>query len=281
MASFGPAAFALDPAPHFWPYAVRTSNCASSWWDIPRLNIGFVPMTWSIQELNYPESNPWVVGRGECALDVDSTLPSYVPDNYRFSSIDPVMLNGGYSLASVQPENSDLPASADEVPPEVTSISGSEAARALRRAWKSAMQRWPSQDVVLVLAAHWAHETHGGRLMFNYNFGGIKGRGPDGLSCVREAHEGAGYHVRALVDRFRAYHDAKQGAEDYLSLLIRKYPRAVDAAQRGDVTDFVSALKIGGYFTGSEAAYARSLSDLVQRAFEQGFDSLSRLPAGG
>jgi flagellum-specific peptidoglycan hydrolase FlgJ len=169
----------------------------------------------------------------------------------------------------------------DEIPPELTPLTGSKAARALRHAWTSALRQTPSKDVVLVLTAHWAHETHGGRLMYNFNFGGIKGHAPDGLSCIREAHEGSGYHVRALTDRFRAYRNAEDGADDYLSLLIRKDPAAIDAVERGDVTDFVSALKRGGYFTGSETAYARSLSDLVQRAFEQGFDALSRPPPGG
>ena len=143
------------------------------------------------------------------------------------------------------------------------------------------MKQAPSADVVLVLTAHWAHETHGGRSMFNYNFGGIKGHSPDGMSCIREAHEGSGYHVRALKDRFRAYPNAKEGAEDYLSLLMRKYPLAIEAAERGDVTDFVSALKRGGYFTGSEADYSKSLSELAIRAYEQGFDVLGKLAASG
>jgi len=155
-----------------------------------------------------------------------------------------------------------------------TPIAGSTAAKELKDAWRRAKHQSPSEDTVLILTAHWAHETHGGRMMFNFNFGGIKGHGPDGMSCVREAHEGHGRNVRALLDRFRAYESARSGAEDYLSLLIRKYPRAVDAVEQGDATEFVAALKLGGYFTGSESEYARSLSALVIRAFELGFDSL-------
>ncbi len=162
-----------------------------------------------------------------------------------------------------------------QLEPKLTQISGSLAARELKRAWKRLLHEAPSDDVVLIITAHWAHETHGGRQMYNYNFGGIKGHAQDGSSCVREAHEGSGLHVRALLDRFRAYKSVRDGAEDYLSLLIRKYPEAIAAAERGDVTDFVAQLKLGRYFTGSETDYARSLSDLVARAAEFGFDVLS------
>jgi len=205
----------------------------------------------------------------------------YIPDSFRFSSLEPLTLDS--SDPSMQSEGSSFDESAKtlDVQPERTPISGSRAARELTRAWKKAMQQPPSADVVLILTSHWAHETHGGRSMFNYNFGGIKGHGPDGMSCIREAHEGSGYHVRALRDRFRAYPSAKEGAEDYLSLLIRKYPQAIDALQRGDVADFVNALKRGGYFTGSEADYSRSLSELAIRASEQGFDILGKLASAG
>jgi flagellum-specific peptidoglycan hydrolase FlgJ len=109
--------------------------------------------------------------------------------------------------------------------------------------------------------------------MYNYNFGGIKGRSSEGHSCIREAHEGWGLRTQARLDRFRAYPNAQQGAADYLSLLTRLYPAAIEAAERGDVKEFVAALKSGGYFTGSEEAYAHSLWELFERALQWGFDA--------
>jgi len=273
--------FAFDSAPRYWSATMRTGTCSRSWWDIPSLSLALTPVTWAVQEFNRAETALWtaVAGVTACVVELESPIADYVPEAYWFTSFEPLTLSNSQAFASSDPGTSDPISST--VPPKLTPISGSEAARALRRAWTKTMQRAPSKDVVLVLTAHWAHETHGGRSMFNFNFGGIKGKGPDGLSCVREAHEGSGYHVRALLDRFRVYRDAKEGAEDYLSLLMRKYPAAVEAAERGDVTDFVGALKRGGYFTGSEADYARSLSELVIRAYEQGFDTLSRLPTAG
>ncbi len=263
----------------YWFPALR-NVCMRSWWDIPDLSLTTPAMTWSIPELNQPELVPWAMTADpyQCTSAFDASTAAYSTDVHPFGAVAPLMLE---SSALASPDVDDIgPLSIDdEVTPELTPIAGSEAARELRRAWQKLVQRKPSNDAVLVLVAHWAHETHSGRSMYNYNFGGIKGHGPDGLSCVRQAHEGSGYHVRALRDRFRAYRNPQDGAEDYLSLLIRKYPNAIGAAQRGDVPGFVNALKRGGYFTGSEDAYARSLSDLVLRAFEQGFDSLGRLPS--
>jgi len=110
--------------------------------------------------------------------------------------------------------------------------------------------------------------------MLNYNFGGLKGMGPSGASTVYRTHEGAGAHEIQTQDRFRAYDSAEQGASDYLSLLQRRYPDALQAAGRGDAVGFVQALKSRGYFTGDEGAYTKSVAALAQRALESGFDAL-------
>jgi hypothetical protein len=156
----------------------------------------------------------------------------------------------------------------DEVQPELTPLSGDAAAKALSRAWKRATTQLPSLDALTILTAHWAHETAAGASMYNYNFGGIKGRGPDGISCLRGASEGFGFRTRLVRDRFRAYPNAASGADDYLSLLLRRYPMAIEAAERGDVSEFVAALHRGRYFTGSEQDYVQSLGKYVTRAGE-------------
>lgn len=45
------------------------------------------------------------------------------------------------------------------------------------------------------------------------------------------------------------------GVRDYLSLLARKYPAALAAAERRDYVAFVYWLHAGGYFTASETGY--------------------------
>jgi hypothetical protein len=278
LTSFNDLSHPYDAAAHDWLSTMRYGACPHSWWDSTTLSLAFVPMSWAVQDFNYSDAGYWnaALTRSDCTTEDNSPLFSYMPESFRFSSLEPLTLISADVTNQTDSNSPDSSLDTNEVQPERTPISGSRAARELTRAWKDAMRRAPSADVVLILTAHWAHETHGGRSMFNYNFGGIKGHSPVGMSCIREAHEGSGYHVRALKDRFRAYPNAKEGAQDYLSLLIRKYPQAIEAAERGDVTDFVSALKRGGYFTGSEADYSRDLSQLAVIAFEQGSDALAK-----
>jgi hypothetical protein len=160
------------------------------------------------------------------------------------------------------------------VAPARTPLTGSQAADALQAAWQGAMGRAPSQNTLSVLVGQWAHETGRGSAMLNYNFGGIKGTGPSGGSTVYATHEGSGANEVQIRDRFRAYDNAEAGASDYLSLLQRRYPEALQAAERGDPVGFVQALKARGYFTGDEASYAKSVAGLAQRALAAGFDEI-------
>jgi hypothetical protein len=128
----------------------------------------------------------------------------------------------------------------------------------------------PSKDTLSVLTAQWAHETGNGASMFNYNFAGIKGSGPSGLSVAQRTHEGFGANERAITDNFRAYRTAEEGAGDYVRLLRARFPEAAEAAKNGDPVGFVHALKARGYFTGDEAAYTRSVVSLSGMAMPSG-----------
>jgi len=160
------------------------------------------------------------------------------------------------------------------VAPARTPLTGSQAADALHAAWQGTMGRAPSQNTLSILVGQWAHETGRGSAMLNYNFGGIKGTGPSGASTVYATHEGSGASEIQIRDRFRAYDSAEAGATDYLSLLQRRYPDALQAAERGDPVGFVQALKAHGYFSGDEASYAKSVAGLAQRALAAGFDEI-------
>jgi hypothetical protein len=114
--------------------------------------------------------------------------------------------------------------------------------------------------------------------MMNFNFGGIKGTGPSGLTVAYGTHEGSGENTKAVVDHFRAYGSAEEGAGDYLKLLSKRYPGAFAAARSGDATGFVRELKKGGYFTGSEESYTRNVTQISERALTHGYDSLGGGP---
>jgi hypothetical protein len=156
-----------------------------------------------------------------------------------------------------------------------TRLSGDEAASALRTAWTQVRGEAPSPETLSILVGQWAHETGRGASMLNYNFGGLKGTGPSGLSASYVTREGWGENAVRVVDRFRAYASAEEGAHDYVSLLARRYPAAVLAAEQGDAPGFVQALKARGYFTDNEAAYSRSVQSLASLALRSGFDALS------
>ncbi len=107
----------------------------------------------------------------------------------------------------------------------------------------------PSKESVAILTAQWAHETGRGASMYNYNFAGIKGASPAGLSVSQRTREGYGTSERTITDNFRAYRTAEEGADDYVSLLSKRFPAALDAAKSGDPAGCVRALKQAGYFT--------------------------------
>lgn len=163
--------------------------------------------------------------------------------------------------------------------PTRTHLSGGEAAQALGAAWRQRFGEAAPSGALEVLVADWAHETGHGRAMMNYNFGGIKGVGPSGLSAGYLTTEGAGDAEHKIVDRFRAYRSATEGAADYVGLLANRFPRAIEAARAGNAAEFVHALKQGGYFTGSEDSYASSVVSLAERARTHGFDALGASPA--
>lgn len=145
------------------------------------------------------------------------------------------------------------------VAPVRTRLDKGQASAALRAAWQSVMGEEPSEGTVKVLTAQWAHETGNGASMFNYNFGGIKGTGPSGLTVAQRTREGFGANERTITDNFRAYRTAEEGAGDYVRLLKARFPGAVEAAKNADPQAFVHALKARGYFTGDEGAYTRSI----------------------
>jgi mannosyl-glycoprotein endo-beta-N-acetylglucosaminidase len=163
---------------------------------------------------------------------------------------------------------------ADVVTAQRTRLSGEQAANAISQAWQERFGEPPSQGTLSILVAHWAHETGRGESMLNYNFGGIKGSSPGGLSAAYKTREGFGENEQRIVARFRAYESATEGARDYVDLLARRYGDAVDNASREDAPGFVRALKAKGYFTGEEQAYVKSVSSLAAQAQARGFDAI-------
>ncbi|MFO0676844.1 MAG: hypothetical protein U0169_09935 [Polyangiaceae bacterium] len=165
------------------------------------------------------------------------------------------------SVAAVRPQSPPLPARGRgvvHVPAERTSVSRD----ALRDAIRDAMAASGSQAsaaIVETLTAHAAHETGDGSRMFNFNFGGIKGVSPEGLTAdtrTREVVDGRSVEVRS---GFRAYSSLARGAEDYVATMQTQFRSALGPASIGDLRGFAHALKEARYYTASEEDYARAL----------------------
>jgi flagellum-specific peptidoglycan hydrolase FlgJ len=151
------------------------------------------------------------------------------------------------------------------VPVVRTQLSAGQAQEALRAAWQNVTGEAPSDKTLALITAQWAHETGNGASMYNYNFAGIKGAGPSGLSVAQHTREGYGDSERRIVDNFRAYRSAEEGATDYVQLLRRRFPEAVEGARQGDPNAFVRGLKSRGYFTGHEGQYLNSVASIASR----------------
>jgi len=68
--------------------------------------------------------------------------------------------------------------------------------------------------------------------------------------------------------RFRAYETLADSARDYLGLLVRRYPAAIQRARGGDAGGFVVELRRGGYFTGSLVDYERDVGEIFDELRE-------------
>jgi flagellar protein FlgJ len=150
-----------------------------------------------------------------------------------------------------------------EVEAQATPVTRDQIRAAIGRAYAEKTGRAPSAGFLDVLTAQSSLETASGKKMFNFNFGGIKGHGPSGMTARYGTTEVIDGQTVKIRDGFRAYASLEEGASDYLSLLSRRYPGAIAAAERGDVDAFAHELKARGYYTASEDHYRDALRGLV------------------
>jgi len=158
-----------------------------------------------------------------------------------------------------------------------TPMTGPQVVAYLREAWRNSHGgQPPTNEVLAVLAAQWAHENgRYGRGMYNFNFGGIKAQGHandtgwHGASTrllTREDH-----NPTRVFRNFRAYGSARQGAQDYLGVLMRVHGEAIArVVASNDPRQYVQALHQSGYMTGSDpSGYIRSVTSLTRTALTE------------
>ncbi len=217
------------------------------------------------------------VGERGSLGDVDAAEPKHEP---RADGVfESQLVTARAAAVSKAPHGS--PPKTRTIAASATHISGGEAAASLATAYQNVFHEPPSPATLRVLVAQWSHETGGGRAMMNFNFGGIKGTSPAGLSAAYRTTEGQGESAVKITDRFRAYGSAIEGATDYVKFLATRFSGAMAQARQGNPEGFVRALKDGGYFTGSEEDYVRSVTRLTEQARVNGFDAVGHEAATG
>lgn len=105
------------------------------------------------------------------------------------------------------------------------------------------------------ILGQWGLETGWGKSVIpgTNNLGNIKDFSGGGVSAKD--------NMTGSVDKYRSYASADAFADDYVSLIKRKYPKAVGAAT---AESFAQALKSGGY--AEDPAYVNKLSRAAQMA---------------
>ncbi len=170
-----------------------------------------------------------------------------------------------------------------DVAPERTPVSRADLRNAIARAHHELTGRAASAGLLDTLTAHASLETGSGGQMYNFNFGGIKGRGPTGATARCRTKEVEGGREVEVRDGFRAYRSLYEGALDYVRLMRDRFGGAVSFAERGNVDGFAHALKQAHYYTADESKYAAALHSLsgAPREGVVGTRAGARSPANG
>ncbi len=154
------------------------------------------------------------------------------------------------------------------VAPSRTPLSPLQIRASLASAYNSLKGAPIDGQLLDVLTAQVCTENAHGAAMHNNNFGGIKGVSPEGTTARMRTREVLDGKSVQITDGFRAYSTPENGAKDYLALLERRFPRALEAGRSGDVEGFARSLKAGNYFTADVGEYAAAMRGVMSRGFD-------------
>lgn len=195
------------------------------------------------------------------------------------------------------------------LPNVLTTVTQEQMLQALGQAWVQLRHEAPTQGQLCLLTAQSAFETGWWKFMHCFNIGNVKSREGDGcdftyFACWEmyspsqatsammgqgdlvsiEGNQNAEGKVKVWfkpdhpVCRFRAYETLELAATDFLSKLMRRFSDAVPekdawgAAVAEDPVAFCHALKLKGYYTGSEEIYTRQVKSIFDLLMKKPFD---------
>jgi uncharacterized protein YlaN (UPF0358 family) len=214
-----------------------------------------------LKALGYKSGWTSIVGQaaGQTIANFDAAVAKAAPGVYKTLADAPkklVQADGKYTAYA--------PAGSTLVETKKMPVTYEQVRAAVAEAFKQVTGAMPSEELADTLAAQaWFESGQTGGL-YNYNFGGVKGKGTTGQTALFATHEVINGETLAVKDFFRAYETLLDGAIDYVKILKGRYQSAIDAAQHGDVEGYVHKLKERGYFTGDEAKYKQFISSIIK-----------------
>jgi len=160
----------------------------------------------------------------------------------------------------------------EELPSIATPITLEQAHQALHDGWKKALGADPKAESVRLLVAHWGFETNWGKDMRCYNFGNARKAEGDPhdwtfYECTEYlAGKPQQFKPKHPQTRFRAFRSLMDGATEHVKLLNKKYGNAWPAVLAANPSQFARQLKVGKYYTDTEAHYTKSIVDYMSYA---------------
>lgn len=181
-----------------------------------------------------------------------------------------------------------------ERPARRTPVTPEQVLLSFATAWQLVVGQPPSREVLHILHAQSALETGHWRSIFNYNLGGAKKHGtcdwtffttterfthavadrhlasskPGAevtLVKVEPQHKTLRFAGKQSMNCFASWADLDTAARDHVSLLTRRFPKAIERAKAGDVDGYVRELKRAKYFTASEEEYMKAVRSIARR----------------
>ena len=101
-------------------------------------------------------------------------------------------------------------------------------------------------------------ESGKGKSAYGFNFFGRKAREGEKHQLLK-TWEVVGGEKKRVREPFASFDSLEEAVDDYIDLLSKNYPKALEAARRGDVDGFNRELKAGGYYTADEDEYRKGL----------------------
>jgi flagellum-specific peptidoglycan hydrolase FlgJ len=181
-----------------------------------------------------------------------------------------------------------------ERPAKRTPVTPEQVFLALGLAWQTLTGSTPDRKIIHILHAQSALETGHWKAVMNYNLGGAKKHGDcdwtyfttterlshpvaDKLLATSKPGEVTVLKVddkfktlrvsgKQSMNCFASWEDLDTATRGHIALLFRRFPKAVEAAKKGDATAYVRELKKAGYFTASEEEYSK-IVDSIARSY--------------